>query len=515
MNDPFGVTILTLTIWTFLAPVASEFPDCWSHPPEPDPRKPADFVAWAQECSSRGITDNAWDTYLELEPTMPELPAEARPEISYAVHWAWEAERFSAASAWLDSAWPTFEILRRGSKRLACYVPLERNGDYLLDVEAPKRRPVRVAARGVAAHGWREFYEGRPEQVMSDAVMLLRVAHHMDQATTVRGKAGTGAFARMIYRDLLLQYLDRVPAQSKTAERWISKIIEVDPPYWPGLRTVMMQYARVADLYQRIYRPDSESDKLVMDRLLIEPFRGRFPAMRKLSDEEFNDALPASDYEDSLRFLRRYHDRMAELVDEPCVRALEEVEKLEAARKVEGTLLTRTTIRRLRRYYVERQMTIATRRATHLVYAIWAQRERTGAFPAGLGELRVPGLCEIRRDPFSLGDFVYVPGEDNFRLYSMGLDFADQGGAHSRDWGATEAADYVFWPVQPITPPWKRPRILIMSDGRIIEQRRDGSTEPTSQPAVEESAAGPEADDKPDAPTNDGVEANHADRTPG
>ena len=143
MNDPFGLTILTLTIWTFVAPVASEFPDCWRHPPEPDPGKPADFVAWAQECSSRGITDNAWDTYLELEPKMPALPAEARPEISYAVHWAWEAERFSKASVWLDSAWPAFEILRRGSMQPACYVPLKRNGDYLPSSSLRPVRPIR------------------------------------------------------------------------------------------------------------------------------------------------------------------------------------------------------------------------------------------------------------------------------------------------------------------------------------------------------------------------------------
>jgi len=314
----------------------------------------------------------------------------------------------------------------------------------------------------------------------------------------------------MIYRDLLLQYLDRVPNRSETAARWFSNIVEADPPYWPGVRTVMMQYARVADLYQRIYRPEPESDKLVMDRSLIEPFRERFPAMRKLSDEEFNVALPASDYELSLQFLRRYHDRMAELVDQPCVGALDEVEKLKTALGAEGTLLTRTTFRRLRRYYVDRQMTIATRRATHLVYAIWAHRERTGTFPARLDELRVPGLSEMRRDPFSVGDFVYVPCEDNFRLYSMGLDFADQGGVHSSDWGAREAADYVFWPVQVITPPWKRPRILMMSDGRIIEQRRDGSDEPTSQPVVEESAEGDSGDVEPDAETSEGVEASES-----
>ena len=66
-------------------------------------------------------------------------------------------------------------------------------------------------------------------------------------------------------------------------------------------------------------------------------------------------------------------------------------------------------------------------------------------------------------------------------LYSLGVDCADQGGAHQEDWGKGKPGDYVFWPVQPITPPWLRPRLLITSDGRMIEQQRS-ATQPAETP---------------------------------
>ena len=60
-----------------------------------------------------------------------------------------------------------------------------------------------------------------------------------------------------------------------------------------------------------------------------------------------------------------------------------------------------------------------------------------------------------------------------------------------------DGGDYVFWPVQPITPPWLRPRILITSDGRILEQPRDGG--PVRELSPEEIGLTGEKEDEPES----------------
>jgi hypothetical protein len=211
-----------------------------------------------------------------------------------------------------------------------------------------------------------------------------------------------------------------------------------------------------------------------MDRDRIEPLRSEFRRLRNLSDEEITERLLPSDYEASVRFLKVHHEKLAEYVDQPYADVFAIIERMDSAVDQEGTFLTRGTIRKFRRFLIERNQVVAARRATHLIYAVWAYRHVCGAFPASLDELRVPHLSELRRDPFSPRDFVYRPTAEGFTLYSLGIDLADQEGTHVEDWGFRGGGDYVFWPVQPLMPPWLRPRILITSDGRILEQPRDG-----------------------------------------
>ena len=447
--------------------------DLWQNPPEPDPQNPADFVAWVQSCAQQGVSDNAWDIYGQLI----ELPAPDAGEqlyIGYAARWPWEEERFAKAAAWIERSGRAFELLREASRHQGLHAPLERNGPYLLNITSPSRNAIRVAARGLAAAGWREFYQGRPEQLHSDALVLLGVAHHLDRAPTPTGRLGKGAFSRWLYRDVLLQLLERSDDPGRLAAELLGPLRRADPPAHGLVRMVMRQYAALADMYQRIYSWDQQVGRYIMSRAEIDPLRSRFRRLRDISQEEVTERLLPSDYDASVAFIKAQRRKLAEVVDLPYADSSERLQELDEAVTSQGTYLTQGTVKKLRRFLIERWQTVAYRRATHLVYALWAHRQARGVFPESLDELDLPDLAELRRDPFSPGDFSYRRTDDGFTLYSWGVDCSDQGGSHRGDWGLQEPGDYVFWPVQPITPPWLRPRILITSDGRIFEQPRDG-----------------------------------------
>ena len=56
-------------------------------------------------------------------------------------------------------------------------------------------------------------------------------------------------------------------------------------------------------------------------------------------------------------------------------------------------------------------------------------------------------IAEVPQDPYGPGALVYRPTDNDFTLYSLGQDFLDGGGVHSR-WGSgPTGGDQVFWPV--------------------------------------------------------------------
>ena len=81
--------------------------------------------------------------------------------------------------------------------------------------------------------------------------------------------------------------------------------------------------------------------------------------------------------------------------------------------------------------------------------AILRYKEDKGSFPESLDQLVSSRYLEkLPMDPYSDKPLVYRRQGDDFILYSLGADFDDDDGVHSR-WGdSQQGGDYVFWPVQ-------------------------------------------------------------------
>ena len=86
-----------------------------------------------------------------------------------------------------------------------------------------------------------------------------------------------------------------------------------------------------------------------------------------------------------------------------------------------------------------------------LVATIAALRHKAdhGVYPASLDQLIEAGyLKHVPQDPYANGPLAYKRVNNDFVLYSHGLDFDDDGGTPSK-WGTgPEGGDQVFWPVE-------------------------------------------------------------------
>ncbi len=91
--------------------------------------------------------------------------------------------------------------------------------------------------------------------------------------------------------------------------------------------------------------------------------------------------------------------------------------------------------------------------ATIVTLALERWRLEKNEYPETLSELAAAGFIEeLPMDPYSDKPLIYRRVDDDFILYSVGLNFKDDGGevaiehGRPRRWGTRQAGDMVFWP---------------------------------------------------------------------
>ncbi len=92
----------------------------------------------------------------------------------------------------------------------------------------------------------------------------------------------------------------------------------------------------------------------------------------------------------------------------------------------------------------------ATFEATQTLVAIKRWAKEKGSPPESLEQLKQAGyLKTLPDDPYSDGVLRYIKKDNDFVLYSIGVDFQDNGGKENPDdrWGRSEGGDKVFWPL--------------------------------------------------------------------
>ncbi len=90
----------------------------------------------------------------------------------------------------------------------------------------------------------------------------------------------------------------------------------------------------------------------------------------------------------------------------------------------------------------------ATNDALITTIAILRYKADKKKLPDNLDQLVSAGyITELPMDPFSSGPLTYKRIGNDFKLYSLGIDFDDDGGTGYR-WGHREGGDQLFWPIK-------------------------------------------------------------------
>ncbi len=95
--------------------------------------------------------------------------------------------------------------------------------------------------------------------------------------------------------------------------------------------------------------------------------------------------------------------------------------------------LTRMLVPMFSRLRSKCDLAVANIELCRTVLALKAYKYERGSYPASLKDLRKTLDWQLPKDPFSGQQFVYVPEEDGFILYSIGPNMIDDGGLPERD----------------------------------------------------------------------------------
>jgi hypothetical protein len=510
-----------LSVWTlcFLAgtnsqAVAKDLPTEW--PPLPDFKKPVDYVKWTQEQLAAPPEDDArplWDEITEKEADSQEVKqAKAKmwgytedyripgllTGIDSPERYAWDStdhpEWEQAYQAQMAAGLPAKLIAISQRKHLSqplmfpdpqkllqgangsesqpssqpVDVGLTAEDRSLLLILLPSLSGNRQAARVLLQNAWRAPQGKVDAKAMHDAIATcLGLADQMSSTLPIHH------LVKLAIRDLaydsLIRALDEQVFDSEQIIRMDQLLTKNDGRELTTVEYDAQMIATVLDTLQFAYRLDSPTGPKP-DTDHVQKLAKCANASYKANPEyqnapldiagEINRCDPqtaVNQLVDLFLEVRRIQKSERPQVAEVQVkRLIEEFKKNPANHVVSRQFIWETT-----QWITLSARGETRRRATHLLYALHREYNRTGKWPASLKNTpRLPRT--IRTDPFSGKDFCYRIENGQPLLYSVATNGQDDGGKHDPRWGESwkgkswkdgqitfTDTDYVFWPIPP------------------------------------------------------------------
>lgn len=425
--------------------------------PPGNPAKPFNYVKWLNDTLSKGITDNAAETYIKAYKLFQYMEGDDEP-LYRAMAGPWES--LPAVSAWLKTNQPCLQKFREAAGKRQCYFQLGdtnlRGEQELIKSSDPRAEGwiMHVACDGVARHrgackallveGWRVWKQGNEDGLIENAMVVIGSGNHLDtQPMIIQHLVGL-ACKSMAYEALI-----KAMSVSSDPDAFATRLAESftaasDPPTDPG-RTLSLnlEYPLMRDSCQRIFMPGKESGtwRVSEDILAI---LVKLTAQSGEKPEDVKAQIVEIGYPATVRECDELAKRFSAWLAKPSHVAAKETEAFdEAIEKSKNPLVKRLAsgLTRARTLDDGRQ---CWRRAAHLIMQLHIYHAKHKAFPDKLDDLQAPNLKEIRIDPFSGKDFVYKKQGKSFLLYTVAYNCKDDGGKHSKIW---DNNDVVFWPV--------------------------------------------------------------------
>jgi len=412
--------------------------------PPPDPNNPVDYVAWWNELNAHGVDeqDNAAPLYDESLAKFVGLH-DQHELLSDAIDGRLDAEQVEKLSELLEQNAEALDLFTKASERSGYYREYTVGADgSLLSVTMPPLGEMRRAAKAMIARAELASLQGDYDAAADDCLVVLRSSGHTSQVPSLIEELVAAAVQQLTNASLV-----RVVARAGDSLDYAAlaqRLEQADPGTPDFARAMQLERAMFMDTVQRLYRPDPDSEMVVVDPQMAKSYFNA--ADRDLADAE--EAKITRDQFDALiEAADGYYGRIAESMTLPYRQARTAMEQLEGelaneARGYLGALGVLVPSLMHSKTYQDRAE--SQRRLTHVLLDVLAYRQASGELPDSLDELR--GAGDVTIDAFAEKPFVYRRNGDTFTLYSVGPDGRDDGGKHDRR--GKEGTDFVVWPVR-------------------------------------------------------------------
>jgi hypothetical protein len=363
---------------------------------------------------------------------------------------------------WLDSNRQVFEVLIAGTQRPYYWPDYQSQSGDMMSVQIPLLATLRRSAYALRWRAWLKAGQGHYEDAFSEIKSIYRLGQHLRGDRILREQL-VGIVIQILAIETLALILREYEIDANSLLK-LQKSFEqmVDDEDF----TVSIKFEKLA-MYDEIQRCFTE-DRIGSGHICLRDKFSRLQWLEGVSgtayDYELDDNLLANSLHilfahpnknESREMVDRYFVFWNDVLDKtPTQIRAEGIDtKRQAADIIKSNILLEILAPDIGRINEMAHQSKAETEATLTIIAILRYRQDTGNYPERLDELITAGyLKEMPMDPWSDRPLVYRKTEDGFTLYSVGLNFIDDGGKLCRtDIGRpkpwVDEGDAVFWPV--------------------------------------------------------------------
>jgi hypothetical protein len=359
-----------------------------------------------------------------------------------------------------EAAWQKFV---EGSLKTYCYREYETKdeGKWLWTVLMPHLKHLRNLAKTGIWQGRMQIGQGHTQKGLENCLVIVRVGSHwQDKSSLIEQLVGL-AIGRLGC-DEILHIAAKRNLSAIELKQLQQQLLEIYPN---GLPPADIESERLMflDMVQRLFTDGGPGGGHLVPKRFIDFERQAGNVNYSSEFEEYMIVVPYvavgmvhARRDEVITKGNEVYDRLSEIINmSPYERQMQKIssDDIILALPQHRYFLIHYLTTAIDRMSEIRYRSKALHEATITILALKRWRLERGKYPMDLDELVAAGyLKALPMDPYSDKALVYKKTEDNFRLYSISLNFTDDGGQVYRDdkgrvrqWD--DEGDAVFWPV--------------------------------------------------------------------
>lgn len=406
------------------------------------------------------VDDNAAMHYQKAIKVFLEAPQEIR--LRYLHVWPNDLSKQNAQimRQWVKRNSLALEHLTEASKKPYFWTEKKSVDGSVLGILIPDLAEIRHLTHLTCCRARLEAMDGNISNATKDIETIYRVGNHFSgPRQTVEQMVGISVKAQAIETFLMIVQNTRIDRKEREyLYNSLKKYID-DEKFTPDLLAMKLM---CLDCLQRMYIFNQDSQRVMDEQssrkqliLLRLHCQGLMMLGYVSIKQPHKSELVQMDYEKAKDLLTKGLEQLERVM------ALEAWQLNETMNQEQGILqsiqeshplLNILAVEAINLKFSAHERLRAQARALDMIMSILTFKENKGRLPLNLSELQEAGLLEkVPIDPFSGKPIEYKKLNDNFTVYSYGLDFDDDGGKR-RSFGDfpfnEQNGDLVAWPVK-------------------------------------------------------------------